>query len=142
MTHTIDTSDIAALITEEVSRVAAAAYSEDGTSLYDSINILSRDAATVSRLIWDSVDAIVHRTSDICTLIPSPLALSFYAPDMDPSKESAVKDEIDRAISLGACAAWFKEKAPARAEEYLTRANTALDVAVGLLKTRKAPSRI
>lgn len=141
MTHTIDTSDIAALINEEVSRAAAAAYSEDGTSLYDSITIHSRDAATVSRLIWDSVDAIVRRTADICTLIPSPLALSFYTPDMDTSKESAAKDEIDRAISLGACAAWFKEKLPSRAEEYLNRANTALDLAVGLMKTRIAPSR-
>lgn len=142
MTHTIDTSDIAAVITEEVSRAAAAAYAEDGTSLYDSITIHSRDAGTISRLIWDSVDAIVHRTADICTLIPSPLALSFYTPDFDTSKQSAVEDELDRAITLGACAAWFKDKLPARTEEYLARANAALDVAVGLLKTRKAPSRI
>ena len=141
MTYTVNNTTLTALVTEEVSRVAAAAYSDDGTSLYDSVSIKSRDADTVSRMIRDGVDAVAARSADICTVIPSPLALSLYAPDMDSTKENMTKDELDRAISLWAVSTWLKEKLPDRSEEYLARANEALEKAVIYLKTRTAPSR-
>ena len=141
MTYTIDIPGITALVHEEVSRVAGMAYSDDGASLYDSIAIRSRDADTVSRMIRDAVDAIVARTADICTYIPSPQSLSLFAPDMDNSKEGAVEEEITRAISLGAVATWLSERLPARAKEYSDRANNALNIAISLLKTRKLPTR-
>lgn len=141
MTYTVNNTNITNLITEEVSRVAASAYSEDGASLYDSVAIHSRDADTISRLIRDGVDAIARRTTDICTIIPSPLALSFYVPDMDSSKEGAAGDEITRAITLGAVATWLSEKLPARAKEYAERSIAALNIAIGIMKTRKLPTR-
>ena len=141
MTYTIDTTGITNLVTEEVSRIAGNSFSDDGASLYDSIAIHSRDADTVSRLIRDAVDAIVKRTADICTYVPSPEALSFYAPDMDASKEPQVAAELTRAISLSAVAGWLKDCKPDRATEYTERANAALDIAVGILKTRKQPTR-
>lgn len=127
---------LADLVAEEVSRVANAAYSDDGVSLYDSISIKSRDADTVSRMIRDGLDAVVNRTADICTVIPSPLALSLYAPDMDSTKENVVKDELDRAISLWAVSAWLKETFPVRFEEYAARSGAALQNAIVMLKTR------
>ena len=142
MTYTVDNTTITNLITEEVSRVATSAYSDNGTSLYDSVVIHSRDADSVSRLIKDGIDAVVRRTADICTVIPSPLALSFYTPDMDTTKESAVGQEITRAITLGAVSTWLSEKLPARAKEYSDRAIAALNIAVGLMKTRKTPTRV
>ena len=141
MTYTIDIPGITALVHEEVSRVAGMAYSDDGASLYDSIAIRSRDADTVSRMIRDAVDAIVARTADICTYIPSPQSLSLFAPDMDSSKEPVVTAELTRAISLSAVAAWLKERKPDRAAEYADRANAALNEAVVILKTRKLPVR-
>lgn len=142
MTYSVNSTTITNLVEEEVSRVAAAAYSDDGGSLYDSVVIHSNDADTVSRMIRDGVDAVVRRAADICTVIPSPLALSLYAPDMDSSKEDAVEDELTRAISLGAVSTWLKEKLPARSEEYAVRANAALDAAIAMLKTRTKPTRL
>ena len=141
MTYTINSTTLTDLITEEVSRVAAASYSDDGGSQYDAVAIHSRDADTIDRMIRDGVGAVARRLVDICTVIPSPLALSIYVPDFDTTKETMAKDELDRAISLGAVATWLKEKLPSRSEEYATRANNALEIAVGLLKTRTAPTR-
>lgn len=141
MLYAIHNADLTALITEEVSRIAAGAYSDDGVSLYDSIAIHSRDADDVSRAIRDAVDAVVRRTADICTYIPATPALSFYVPDMDTTKETLVGNELDRAISLGATATWLREKYPSRAQEYTDKANVALELAIGYLKTRTQPTR-
>ena len=141
MTYTVNSTTLTNLVTEEVSRVAAASYSEDGTSQYDSVVIHSRDADSVSRMIRDCVDAVAKRIADICTVVASPLALTISVPDFDTTKETMVKDELDRAISLGAVATWLKEKLPSRSDEFAARANAAMDVAVGMLKTRTAPTR-
>ena len=141
MTYTINNTTLTNLVNEEISRIAASAYSDDGNSLYDSVVTYSRDADAVSRALKDALDAVIGRTVDICTYIPGTPALSLYAPDMDSSKEGAVSDEVTRAISLGAVSILLKEKLPARSEEYADRSKSALDIAVELLKTRTAPSR-
>lgn len=142
MTYTVDNTTLTNLITEEISRIAAAAYSDDGTPLYDSVAIHSRDAETVSRMIRDAIDSLARRTSDICTVIPSPYKLSFYAPDMDSTKETMVSNELTRAITLRACVLWLSEKLPSRAEEYSARADNALQNAVYMLKTRTQPTLV
>ena len=142
MNYTVNTTTLTNLVTEEVSRVAAASYAEDGTSLYDAISIKSRDADTVSRLIRDGVDAAAARLADICTIVSSPLALTINVPDMDSTKETMAKDELDRAISLWAVAAWLKEKMPSRVEEYAERAGAALQNAIVMLKTRTTPTLV
>lgn len=142
MLYTIDMTKLTELVTEEVSRIAAGAFSENGVPLYDAVVIHSRDADTVSRAIRDALDAVLRRTADVCTYIPSPAALSFFVPDMDESKEGAVTDELDRAVSLGAVAVWMQEKFPVRAQEYADRSAAALDRAVAYLKTRKFPKMI
>ena len=142
MTYTIDNTTLTNLITEEVSRIAAAARSDDGASMYDSVAIHSRDDGAVSRMIRDAIDSIVKRTLDICTVIPSPYSLSLYAPDMDSTKESMVRDELTRAITLRACSIWLSEKLPSHSEDYSTRADAALQNAVHMLKTRTQPTLV
>lgn len=44
-------SDLIDIINEDVSRLAARSYSEDGASLYDGLKITSRDAGTQSRML-------------------------------------------------------------------------------------------
>ena len=139
MTYTINNTTLTNLVTEEVSRVAAAAYSERG-DLYDAVVIHSRDADSVSRMIKDAIDSIVKRTSDICTYIPATPALSLYAPDMDSTKETMVSDEVTRAIALRATGLWLSEKLPARSEEFITRSDLALQNAINYLKTRTKPT--
>ena len=141
MTYTINNTTITNLVTEEVSRVAAAAYADDGTSLYDSIVIHSRDANDVSRAIKDAVDAVIKRAVDICTYIPATPALSFYAPDMDSTKETAASDEVTRAIVLGAVSVWMREKYPVRYQDYADRSAAALNNAIAMIKTRTTPTR-
>lgn len=50
MEHVFKKSELYNLVDEEVSRVAAAAYSEDGQSLYDAIVLHSNDTREVMRL--------------------------------------------------------------------------------------------
>ena len=50
-TYSIEIKDIFPLIEREVSRVAAASYSEEGGSLYDVIKITSRDTQIIEELI-------------------------------------------------------------------------------------------
>lgn len=47
------------LVKEEVSRLAARSYSEDGASLYDGIKIVSRDSSVLSRMIDESAYSLV-----------------------------------------------------------------------------------
>lgn len=59
-TYSILIQDILPLIKREVSRVAAASFSEDGTPLYDSIVITSRDEEVVQELM-DMQDAQLRK---------------------------------------------------------------------------------
>lgn len=44
-------SELVEIISEDVSRLAARSYSEDGTSLYDGIKLTSRDTSVLERML-------------------------------------------------------------------------------------------
>lgn len=145
MIYTINSATIYNLANEEISRAAAAAYSEDGVSLYDSVVLHSNDADEVARLQGDAVNTIVKRTWDVVTILTSDSSgnprLQFDVPDMDSSLEAAVTAELTRFIVLNIAAAWFQSRAKDRVEEFANRAQVALDKVSHYLHTRKTPTR-
>lgn len=153
MYYVIDKSRLWDLIDEEISKVADDAYSDAGTSLYDSVVMTEKDRSTVERHIDDAVSAFVKREFDVTK--HAPLAfhsdddereitkviprLQFYVPDFDETMAEALDSELDRYIVLFACSAMFQQRRPALVPEYTTRTQSAMDKAVSLLKSRKHP---
>lgn len=139
MDYSISTENLYELIDEEVSKVADEAYADSGSSLYDSIILTGKDAATVNRHIDDAVDALVARAGDIAkraTVNDTP-AIKFYVPDMETGNQTMASNEITRYIVLSVCAAIFAQRRPIVLQEYATRAQAAMDRAIVILKTRK-----
>jgi hypothetical protein len=58
MEYQIDYDAIMAIVKEKVSKEAAQAYSEDGSSLYDGIRMTSRDIAEMKRIMPEVLAAI------------------------------------------------------------------------------------
>ena len=152
MYYVIDKPTLLESIKEEVSGVADAAYSDDGSSLYDIVMVSNRDKPTLDRFIDDAVSQFVRREFDITKYSPETytdenqqtqltgrLCLQFYIPDFDTTMADAAKEELDRYIVMYACAALFQQRRPAVVPEYTTRAQMAMDKAVSLLKSRKHP---
>lgn len=159
MYYTIYNDELYTPISREVSRAADEAYSDSGQSLYDSVVLTSRDYSTVDKCIDDAVSALVSRAFDICkyspetkeveaegdeegeteTVLTGRMRLHFYVPDMDPSMEDAAKAEISRYIALFVCSKVFATRRPALAQPYLDDAQAALNKAITILKSRKAP---
>lgn len=145
MDYTVNKTELYNLIDEEVSLVADKAYAEDGTPLYDGINLTSGDRQTVARYIDDAVSVLIARTYDICKLIKSAgsegesTELAFYIPDFDSSLVDAVKSELNRYICLSVCASLFTRRYAAIAPDYAARAQAALGKSVSILKSRKHP---
>lgn len=144
MDYTVNKTELYNLIDEEVSLVADKAYAEDGTPLYDGINLTSGDRQTVERYIDDAVSVLIVRTYDICKLKSAgseeeSTELDFYIPDFDSSLVDAVKSELNRYICLSVCASLFTQRSAAIAPDYAARAQAALGKAVSMLKSRKHP---
>lgn len=141
MYYVIDKPALLESIREEVSVVADAAYSDDGTSLYDSVMVTERDTPAMQRFIDDAARLFARRTFDIAKYASqeASVTLEFYVPDFDTSMEEAVKDEIDRYIVMYSCSALFQQRRPAVVPEYTNRTQAAMDKAVALLKSRKHP---
>lgn len=135
MEYSIDRNALWDLVDEEVSRVADKAYGEDGTSLYDSVVLTSRDKNLVNGFIDDAVSAIALRAFDICKY--SNDKLEFFVPDFDSSMKDVVKHEMDRFISMYACSSVLRQRSASVEAEYTERMQAALDKAVQLLKSRK-----
>lgn len=131
------------MLDEEISKAADEAYGDGGVSLYDSIVLTEKDRSTAYRFIGDGVDALLVRLYDICRYenTADTERLRFHVPDFDDTMEEAVKTELDRYLVMFAAAAIFQQRRAALAEEYATRAQTALDKAVVLLKSRKEPNQ-
>mgnify|MGYP007069940818 CR=1 FL=1 len=152
MYYVIDKPALLESIREEVSGVADAAYSDDGTALYDAVMVTDRDKPTLERFIDDAVSQFVRREFDITKYSPETytdenqqtqltgrMRLLFYIPDFDDTMADAATAELDRYIVMYACAALFQQRRPAVVPEYTTRTQTAMDKAVTLLKSRKHP---
>lgn len=145
MLYLIDSSSIYPLIDEEISRVAAMEYSDNGDALYDAIVLHSNDKDEIKRLQGDAINTLVKRNYDIITIVPNNAqglpGLQFNVPDLDASTEGIIRDEITRYIVLNVCAAWFQARAKGKVEEFANRGQVALDKASVMLHTRKAPTR-
>ena len=144
--YTVDYTALFGTIDEEVSRVADAAYSEQGVPLYDEIVITRRDFDTVMSMMNNALSAIVNRCKDICRYSPTSVGsaetmrLAFYVPDFDEANNGdAVRDELSRFITNSSVEQYLTQRHPASVPEYDQRAQAALTKAVSLLKTRKAP---
>lgn len=145
MLYLINSANIYSLIDEEISRVAAAEYSEDGTPLYDAVVLHSGDRNEIRRLQDDAINTIVKRNYDVVTIVPRNSdglnGLQFNVPDIDNSTEYIIREELTRFVVLNVCAAWFQSRAKAKVEEFANRGQVALDKASSMLHTRKAPRR-
>jgi len=141
-TYTIDRDAILEVVDEEVSRIADSAYGEDGTPLYDFVTITDRDADPLDRLVSDAVASVAARFRDVCrhSVSGGSEALEFYVPDFDETNNGDLaEDEISRYIIYSVTAKFLAQRHPASVPEYTDRANAALQKAVSILKTRKAP---
>lgn len=153
MYYVIDKTDLWNRTYEEVSRVADEAYGEDGTPLYDSIILTERDREMVSRFIDDAASLMVRRCFDICKYSPETttdennqtqltgrMRLLFHVPDLDTSMEPSIQEEISRYLALYAATSIFQSRRAAVVPQYTERVQAAMDRAVVLLKSRKAPN--
>ena len=147
MYYVIDKDALYNRADEEISRVADEAYSEDGISLYDVVVLTERDKSMVKRYMDDAIDLLVRRCFDICKFAPlvnqdetiTP-RLNFYVPDLDTSMESAIQEEISKYIALYAVGVVLQSRRAAVVPQVTERVQAAMDKAVALLKTRKAPN--
>ena len=139
MTYNINEKTLLESAEKEISRFAATAYSEDGTSLYDAYKVLDRDKSTLKEYIAESVDAICVRLFDVATKATT--SITFDVPDFDMSMSDSIKRELDKFVVMRACAYWLEEKGAPEYARYEKRASAALDSSHVLIKSRKAPKR-
>lgn len=125
------------LIEREISRVAASAYSEDGTPLYDAIVIKSRDTETINGMIDDAATTLLARLSDVASY--SSGLFEFDIPEGRSHDINSISPAIERFIVMNVCFAWLTQKYATKAEEYGTKSLDALNKAEILLRERKAP---
>ena len=133
----INKNKITPLIEKEVSRVAASAFAEDGTPLYDTIVITSRDADTIKEMIEDAATAMLTRFSDIATY--SSGLFEFDIPEERTHDIMTIGKVIERFIVMNVVSAWMIQKHTAKAEEYGARATDALNKIEKLLYEKLPP---
>lgn len=133
----INKNKITPLIEKEVSRVAASAFAEDGTPLYDGIVITSRDTDTIKEMIEDAATAMLTRFSDIATY--SSGLFEFDIPEERTHDIMAIGKVIERFIVMNVVSAWMIQKHTAKAEEYGARATDALNKIEKLLYEKLPP---
>lgn len=139
MEYVIDKESLKKSAVQEVSRYAASAYGDDGSSLYDAFRVTSRDDSVIERYIEDGISAICVRLFDVATRGDD--AIEFEVPDFDSSMENEVSKELERFVVYRTCSLWIADKNEKESEKYEKRAIASLDKAHILLKSRKAPKR-
>ena len=139
MTYNIEQDVLLAAAKLEISRFAASAYSEDGSSLYDAYKVLERDESQLNCYIDEAVDAICVRLFDVA--LKGAASISFDVPDYDSSMSDSIERELDKYVAMKTCAAWLEDKGAPEYARYEKRAVAALDMAHKLIKSRKAPKR-
>lgn len=133
----INKKKIFPLIEKEVSRVAASAFAEDGTPLYDAIVITSRDTDTIYEMIDDAATAMLTRLSDIATY--SSGLFEFDIPEERTHDIMTIGKVVDRFIVMNVCSAWMIQKHTAKAEEYGARSTDAITKVERLLYEKLPP---
>lgn len=127
-------------IEEEISRVAAQAYTPDGVSLYDNIVLKVRDRDTVIRYAGDAVNTIAAQTEHLSRRAADD-SIEIVNPDIDPEQEKHAVRELKRFVVLNTVSAWLQDRFAERAPEYAARGQAALTRAITILHQRKPPTR-
>ena len=133
----INKNKILPLIEREVSRVAASAFAEDGTPLYDAIVITSRDTDIIKEMIDDAATAMLTRLSGLATY--SSGLFEFDIPEERTHDITTIGNVVDRFIVMNVCSAWMIQKHTAKAEEYGARSTDALNKVERLLLEKLPP---
>lgn len=133
----VNKKKILPLIEREISRVAASAFAEDGTPLYDAIVTTSRDSDVIEEMIDDAATALLVRESDIATY--SSGTFEFDIPEERTHDISTIGEVIDRFIVMNVCSAWMIQKYKPKAEEYGARSTDALNKVDRLLNEKLPP---
>lgn len=142
MEYTINHSSIKAAVDEEVSRVASRSYAEDGASLYDGIRLVSRDEATLGRLVEDVVNILISRFRIFVSLdILQKDRITFNLPDLSEDSEDRIETMLDRFLSMGVVGRWLQEKGSPESAMYLERADASINEAELLMMTRRPVQR-
>jgi hypothetical protein len=151
MYYTINNTALRALVEEEVSHIADAAYGEDGTPLYDSVAITSKDWDAVDGYLEDAAGLLVRRNDDIARHAPLVVTadevttttprILFNVPDMASSQEPFVQAECDRYMAVYAACALMQSRRPTVVPELTSRIQNALDDVKSMLRKREDPSR-
>ena len=142
MNYLINRATLTSDVIDEVTRVAARAYSQQGESLYDGIIITSGSIPQVEKLEDEAISSLVRRTSSICSQANgNPLSITFDIPDFPTTSQATATTTLNRFLTLAVCAEWFKARYATEYESYLKKAADTLDKAVAILKTRQAPTR-
>lgn len=142
MDYTIDFNAILPVVEEEVSRVASRSYSDDGSALYDGIKIVSRDEATLKRLLSDVTDVLLARFHDfVAAVSKDPNVVDFYLPDLPDYYEERIRTVLDRYVSMGIVGRWLQERGGSEFQMYLDRSEASITEAELLMVTRKKLER-
>ena len=136
-TYYINKKKILPVIEREISRVAASAFGEDGTPLFDAIKLTSRDEDVVSEMIDDAATAMLTRLSDIATYTSG--LFEFDIPEERTHDITTIGKVVDRFIVMNVCSAWMIQKHPTKAEEYGARSTDALNKVEKLLHEKLPP---
>lgn len=135
----IGVTTIEELVIEELSHIADQAYGDNGTSLYDNVNVTSKDAGLTARFINDAIDTLIGRNADIAAKTADGVA--FDVPDIPDFGSSPLQAEVERFVMLYASAGFLAQRRPALVPDYTTRIQTALDNISNMLRTRTTPTR-
>lgn len=133
----VNTKKVLPLIEREISRVAASAFAEDGTPLYDAIVSYSRDEAVLKEMIDDALTAMLTRLSDIATL--SSGLFEFDIPEERTHDINTIGKAIDRYVVMNVCSAWMLQKYQSKAEEFGARSTDAMNKVDRLLREKLPP---
>ena len=124
-TYYVNTKKILPQIEREISRVAASAYSDNGTPLYDAIIPYSRDEVVLKEMIEDALSAMLTRLSDIATMTSG--LFEFDIPEERTHDITTIGKAIDRFVVMNVCSPWMIQKHPIKAEEFGARSTDALE---------------
>lgn len=144
MKYQVKIETIREAVIAEVSKLAASAYSDDGSSQYDGAMIYSSDVAHVDESIRDALKSVIVRMPDIATVTGGDEgydgALQFNVPDLATENEPWITRELDRYLTMYTVASWLQDRLTEKAPIYTTSAVAHIDNATMMLKTRKTPT--
>ena len=142
MEFKINRNSINTVVEEEISRVASRTYTDNGEALYDKIRIISRDAATIERLLTDVTNTLLSRFRILVSLEDNDKdKIIFNLPDLSEHFEDRIETVLDRYLSMGVVGKWLQELGNAEAAMYLERANASINEAELLMLTRMPVKR-